>query len=56
MLAKFFLKYEGEGQMIPLQEKIPSTSPALSGLTAGGSFAEFRSPSENLANIQKDYP
>ena len=41
--------------MIPLQEKIPSTNPALSGLTAGGSFAEFKSPSGNLANIQKDY-
>ena len=28
----------------------------LGGLSTGGSFAEFKSPSENLANVQIDCP
>ena len=32
MLDRFFLQYEGEGQIEPPQGKLPSKSPALLGL------------------------
>ena len=37
----------------PLQALVTMWS-YLGGLTTGGSFAEVKSPSENLANLQKD--